>query len=359
MDLPATDGRTAAGTRRKWLPRVIGGIIAIIAVTWGVREYIWSLHHESTDNAQLDGHITVIAPRVQAFVSRVLVDDNQHVKAGDTLVVLDDRDLKVRLQQAEADLANAEAAAGNARRGGQARSQLAWSRAQQASAEAAIASADANFKKAASDLERIRGLAANKIISAQQLDAAQAAYDASVAELESARKQAAAAADQVSMYGAALSGAGARFEAAQSAVDNARLQLSYVHILAPTDGVIAKRSAEAGALVQIGQTLMSIVPDHGLWVTANLKETQLEHVKVGDAATFTVDAYGDHEFHGHIESLSPATGARFALLPPDNATGNYTKVVQRVPVRIAVDGPPDPAYPLRPGMSVVPTITTR
>jgi membrane fusion protein (multidrug efflux system) len=265
----------------------------------------------------------------------------------------------VRLQQAEADLANAEAGAGNARRGGQARSQLAWSRAQQASAQAAIASADANFKKAAADVERIRGLAANKIISAQQLDAAQAAYDASVAELESARKQAAAAADQVSMYSAALSGAGARFEAAQSAVDNARLQLSYAYILAPTDGVIAKRSAEAGALVQIGQTLMSIVPDHGLWVTANLKETQLEQVKVGDAATFTVDAYGDHEFQGHVESLSPATGARFALLPPDNATGNYTKVVQRVPVRIAVDSPPDPVHPLRPGMSVVPTITTR
>ncbi len=359
MDLPATDARGAAGTRRKWLPRIIGGIIAITAVTWGVRKYVWSLHHQSTDNAQLDGHITVIAPRVQAFVSRILVDDNQHVKAGDTLVVLDDRDLKVRLQQAEADLANAEAGAGNARRGGQARSQLAWSRAQQASAQAAIASADANFKKAAADLERIRGLAANKIISAQQLDAAQAAYDASVAELESARKQAAAAADQVSMYSAALSGAGARFEAAQSALDNARLQLSYAYILAPTDGVIAKRSAEAGALVQIGQTLMSIVPDHGLWVTANLKETQLEHVKVGDAATFTVDAYGDHDFHGHVESLSPATGARFALLPPDNATGNYTKVVQRVPVRIRVDGPPDPAYPLRPGMSVVPSITTR
>ncbi len=359
MDLPATDGRTAAGARRKWLPLVIGGIVAIAAVTWGVRKYVWSLHHESTDNAQLDGHITVIAPRVQAFVSRVLVDDNQHVKAGDTLVVLDDRDLKVRLQQAEADLANAEASAGNARRGGQARSQLAWSRAQQASAQAAIASADANFKKAAADLDRIRGLAANKIISAQQLDAAQAAYDASVAELESARKQAAAAADQVSMYSAALSGAGARFEAAQSAVDNARLQLGYAYILAPVDGVIAKRSAEAGALVQIGQTLMSIVPDRGLWVTANLKETQLEGVNVGDPATFTVDAYGDHEFQGHVESLSPATGARFALLPPDNATGNYTKVVQRVPVRIAVDGPPDPLYPLRPGMSVVPTITTR
>lgn len=359
IDMPATDTHTGARAWRKRLPLIIGIIVAVAGVSIGVKKYFWGLHHESTDNAQLDGHITVIAPRVQAFVSRVLVDDNQHVKAGDTLVVLDDRDLKVRLQEAEADLANAEAAAGSAKRSGQARSQLAWSRAQQASAQAAIASAEASYKKASADLERIRGLTENKIIPAQQFDAAQAAYDAAVAGLESARKQAAAASDQVSVYGAALSGAGARLEAAQSAVDNARLQLSYTYILAPTDGVIAKRNAETGALVQIGQTLMSIVPDRGLWVTANLKETQLDNVRVGDAATFTVDAYGDHVFHGHIVSLSPATGARFALLPPDNATGNYTKVVQRVPVRIAVDDSPDTTLPLRPGMSVVPTITTR
>jgi membrane fusion protein (multidrug efflux system) len=359
MDLPATDTRPEAQTRRRWLPFIIVGLIVAAAATWGVRRYVWGLHHESTDNAQVDGHITTIAPRVQAFVSRVLVDDNQHVKAGDTLVVLDARDLKVKLQQAEADLANATASAGNDRRAGQARAQLAWSRAQEASARATVASAEAGFKKAAADLERIRGLAANKIVPAQQLDAAQAEYDAAVAGLESARKQAAAGADQVVMYGAALSGAGARLEAAQSAVDNARLQLSYTYILAPTDGVIARRSAEVGALVQIGQTLMSLVPNRGLWVTANLKETQLDNIRVGDAATFTVDAYGGHVFHGHVESLSPATGARFALLPPDNATGNYTKVVQRVPVRIAVDDQPDPAFPLRPGMSVVPTITTR
>src|SRR6185436_10983585 len=122
MDLPATDQRAAAGTRRKWLRLVIVGLVVAAAATWGIRRYVWGLHHESTDNAQLDGHITVIAPRVQAFVSRVLVDDNQHVKAGDTLVVLDDRDLKVRLQQAEADFLNARAAAGNDKRGGQARS---------------------------------------------------------------------------------------------------------------------------------------------------------------------------------------------------------------------------------------------
>jgi membrane fusion protein, multidrug efflux system len=209
IDLPATAAEPRVSAWRKRLPLIIGGIVAIVAIAWGVRQYFWGLGHESTDNAQLDGHITVIAPRVQAFVSRVLVDDNQHVKAGDTLIVLDDRDLKVKLQQAESELANAQSAAGSDRRGGQARSQLAWARAQQASAQAAVASAEASHKKAAADLERIRGLAEHKIVPAQQLDAAQAAYDAAVAGLESARKQAAAAGDEVSAYGAALTGAGA------------------------------------------------------------------------------------------------------------------------------------------------------
>ncbi len=359
MDLPGSHAVPEARARRKRLPLILVGVVAIAVAVWAGRKYVYSLSHVATDNAQLDGHITVIAPKVQAFVSRVLVDDNRHVKAGDTLVVLDDRDLVVRLQQAEADLANARAAAGGAHGAGQASAQLAWSHAQQASAQANVVSAEANFKKAAADLERIRGLAANRIVPAQQLDAAQAAYDAAAAELESARKQSAAAGDQVSAYGAALSGAGARLAAAEAAADNARLQASYAYILAPTDGIVAKRSAEVGALVQPGQTLMSIVPDHDVWVTANLKETQLEHVAVGDKASFTVDAYPGHVFHGHVESLSPATGARFSLLPPDNATGNFTKVVQRVPVRIAVDDPPDPARPLRPGMSAVVDIATK
>jgi membrane fusion protein (multidrug efflux system) len=142
-------------------------------------------------------------------------------------------------------------------------------------------------------------------------------------------------------------------------VDNARLQLSYATLLAPDAGVVAKRNAEPGALVQIGQNLLSLVPEENVWVTANLKETQLAKVQVGDEAEFSVDAYPGRTFHGKVESLSPATGARFALLPPDNATGNFTKVVQRVPVRVAVDNTADPAHPLRPGMSVDVTITTR
>jgi len=280
------------------------------------------------------------------------------VKAGDTLVILDQRDLVVRLAQAEAELRNAQAAVGSRQSAGQATAQLQATRAEAASAQATIAAAEAGYRQANADYERYRQLAASRIIPAQQLDAAQASRDAAAANLEAARRRAAAATSQVSASGAALRGADARLAAAESAVEQVRLQLGYATLLAPNDGVVAKRSAEPGALVQIGQSLMSLVPEKDLWVTANLKETQLVKVAVGDRVEFSVDAYPGRKFQGRVESLSPATGARFALLPPDNATGNFTKVVQRVPVRIAVSDTVDPAHPLRPGMSVDVTITT-
>jgi membrane fusion protein (multidrug efflux system) len=344
--------------KKRRLPLIIVGTLVVVLGVWALQRYLYSRHHVSTDNAQVDGHITVIAPRISAFIGRVLVDDNQHVKTGDTLVVLDDRDLRVRLEQAEAELRDAEAAVGTRGRAGQAQAELQATRAQAASAAASVAAAESDYKKAAADLERYRGLAAQKIISAQQLDAAQAAYEAAAANLQAVQKQASAAGSQVSASGAALRGADARLAAAQAAVDNARLQLGYARITAPTAGVIAKRNAETGALVQPGQSLMSIVPDRDVWVTANLKETQLANVRTGDPVEFTVDAYPGRKFTGRVESLSPATGARFSLLPPDNATGNFTKVVQRVPVKIAVDQPSDSAHLLRPGMSVDVDIAT-
>ena len=350
--------RPASRPKRKQLPLLILAVLVLVLGAWGIRRYLYSRHHVSSDNAQVDGHITLIAPRIGAFISRILVDDNQHVTSGDTLVVLDDRDLQVKLEQAEADLRAAEAAGGTRGRSGQAKSEFQASRAQAASVEATVTAAEADYTRAKADLERYRQLAAQKIVSAQQLDAAQAAFDAAAANLESARKQASAAGNQVSASGAAVRGADARLAAAQAAVDNARLQVGYARITAPVSGIIAKRNAETGALVQPGQSLMSIVPDSNVWVTANLKETQLTNVKVGDSVEFTVDAYPGRKFKGRVESLSPATGARFALLPPDNATGNFTKVVQRIPVKIAVQQPSDTSPPLRPGMSVDVDIAT-
>lgn len=358
MDVPVA-APAAERSRPRWLPFAIIGVLVLAGATWGVRRYLFSRHHVTSDNAQVDGHITVISPRISGFVARVLVDDNQHVRAGDTLVVLDDRDTRVRLQQAEADLHTAESSVTSGGRAGQAEAQLQATRAQAASAEAAIASAEAGYRKAAADLERYRGLAAKQIISAQQLDAADEAAESARANLEAARKQAAAAGSQVSASGAAVRGADARLASAEAAVANARLQQSYTALTAPVSGIVARRSAEPGALVQVGQNLLSLVPDRDVWVTANLKETQLATVRIGDPVDFTVDAYPGRTFRGKVESLSPATGARFALLPPDNATGNFTKVVQRIPVRVAVEQPDSGPTPLRPGMSVEVTIATQ
>jgi len=348
-----------AAASRPWRHALLAvGLLALTLGVWGVKQYLYARRHVTTDNAQIDGHVTVIAPRISGFIERVLVEENQQVHAGDTLVLLDPRDLAVRLQQAEADLENAKAAVGTERHAGQAAAQLQATRAEAASAQAAVAATEANERKAAADLERYRGLAIKRIVSAQQLDAAQASFDGAQANLEAARRHAAAAGSQVTAATAALRGAGARLASAAAAVEDARLQWTYATITAPADGMVARRSAEPGAQVQVGQHLMSLVPDRELWITANLKETQLAGVRVGDPVEFTVDAYPGRSFHGSVESLSPATGARFALLPPDNATGNFTKVVQRVPVRIAVVQDADAAAPLRPGMSAEVTITT-
>jgi membrane fusion protein (multidrug efflux system) len=332
---PARDdaerGTPTPPTRRRRIVLSVLGVALLGLIAGGVRKIIWSRSHVSTDNAQVDGHILPVLPKVGGFVDAVRVEENQPVHAGDTLIVLDDRDFRVRLQQADADLAMALANAGSRQRVGQ--------------ADAAVQQAAVNAGRAHSDLERIAPLAAQGIVSSQQLDAAQATVRSSEAALAAAR--------------AALRGADARVAAARSARDQAALQLSYTRILAPTSGVVSKKNVEVGQLVQPGQPLMSVVPLDDVWVTANLKETETADVTTDDPVDVTVDAYPGRHFAGRVESLSPATGARFSLLPPDNATGNFTKVVQRIPVRIRLDQPNDPTHPLRPGMSVVATITTK
>ena len=319
----------SGGSRRTIF--IIMGVVLLGLVAVGVRRWIYSLNHVSTDNAQVDGHIIPILPKVGGYVVDVRTDENRSVKAGDTLVVLDDRDFKARLAQAEADLAVALAGVSNRARVGQ--------------AEAQVAQAQANAEKAHADLERIKPLAEKDIVPKQALDAAEATARAADAALASAQ--------------AALLGADARVAAARAARDQAALSLSYTRISAPAEGVVSKKSVELGQLVQPGQPLMSLVPLSDVWVTANLKETQIQDVTAGDPVDFTVDAYPGVHFCGKVESISPATGAKFSLLPPDNATGNFTKVVQRLPVRIRQCGPQDPKRELRPGMSVVATIQTK
>jgi len=241
---------------------------------------------------------------------------------------------------------------GSAQRAGQLTAQLAAAEATVAGTSAMIQSAAVNLRKAAADLERTRGLAAKQIVAAQQLDAAQASYDAANATLDAMQRNKLAAEAQVGAATAALTGADARVAATRAALATALVQQGWTVIRSPMAAIVTKRTVEAGSLVQPGQTAMTLVPVEAIWITANVKETRLGAVAVGDTVEFTVDSYLDHRFLGVVESISPATGAKFALLPPDNATGNFTKVVQNVPVRIAIAQPLDPKYPLRPGMSV-------
>jgi membrane fusion protein (multidrug efflux system) len=326
--LSATAEPKPGGQRRTVF--AIMGVVLLALVALGARRWIYGLSHVSTDDAQADGHIIPILPKVGGFVTEVRVDENRSVKAGDTLVMLDDRDYRARLAQADADLAVALAGVSNRARVGQ--------------AEAQVEQAQANALKAHADLDRLRPLAVQDIVSKQQLDAAEAAASAADAALAAAQ--------------AGLLAADARVGAARAARDQAALNLSYTRLTAPFFGVVSKKTVELGQLVQPGQPLMSVVPLDDVWITANLKETEIENVKPGEPVDFTVDAYPGLHFRGHVESLSPATGARFSLLPPDNATGNFTKVVQRVPVRIRPDKV-DAGHPLRPGMSVVVTIATK
>jgi membrane fusion protein (multidrug efflux system) len=333
-------------------PLIVLGIVALGSAAWGGKQLLYSRSHVVTDNAQVDGRLLPVASKLQGFVVRVPVEDNQVVKAGDTLFVIDARDLDARVAQARADLDAALAMSGSAKHAGQLTAQLAAAEATAEGSSAAIHNAEVNLRKATADLERTRGLAAKQIVAAQQLDAAEAAVDAAKAMLDVAQRNKIAAQAQVGAANAALTGADARVAATRAALATAEVQRGWAVIVSPMAAIVTKRTIGPGALVQPGQTAMMLVPIEEIWVTANVKETRLGHVVVGDSVEFTVDSYRDHKFMGTVESISPATGARFALLPPDNATGNFTKVVQNVPVRIAIAQPIDPAYPLRPGMSV-------
>ena len=319
--------------RRAVLPLGIALLLALLA--WGVIAWSHALNTVGTDDAQVEGHMIPVLARVGGYTQAVNAHENQAVQQGDTLVVLDDRDLRARLEQANADLSVALAGSGS---NGQAVAQLR-------AAHDLVSQAQADAQKASADLSRARTLANQKMISRQDLEAAEASSASANAALAAARSRAIAAeAQSRGAEGEALS--------QRAAADEATLELSYTRIVAPRGGVVAKKGIEVGQLVQPGQPLLVIVPLDDVWVVANLKETQIKHLRPGDRAVFVADSYPGRRYRGHVESLSPATGAKFSLLPPDNATGNFVKVVQRVPVKIVLDGPNDPNYPLRPGMSV-------
>lgn len=408
---PSNGDRAAGGTAppmgpaRRWLrhPLRLGALAAacLIVGLVAAHYYTYSLDHESTDDAFIAGDVVAVSPRVASSVAAVLVTDNQHVKRGDVLVELDSRDLAVTLARARANLeaANArqrsaeinvrvtdttagagvaQAAAGAeaaARQVDTARSRLEQARAQ-------VTAAAAEAMRAHGDVERYERLFQYRAVSAQERDRAVAVDRSAAAALEAAQKAEQAARDglrqtesqlgeakarlasakaapsQVAYSRSQVDTARAEIAQAEAAVRQAQLDLSYTRIVAPEAGRITRKSVEPGAYVQVGQPLLSIVPDR-LWVVANFKETQLRVMRAGQPVAITVDAYPERTFRGHVDSIQAGSGAAFSLLPPENATGNYVKVVQRVPVKILFDDPPDPHYVLGPGMSVVPTVTVR
>jgi membrane fusion protein (multidrug efflux system) len=409
----AADKDTARGRlagRGRWL-----ALVAVVIVA-GVLIYLWrTAGRVSTDDAQVDGHITQVAARVGGTVTKVNVKENQYVEAGVVLVELDPRDYQVAVDRARAELADAQANASGAATGipltqvstaagvqtatggfeeaqagvAVADRQVEAARAQLVAAQARQREKEATAVKATRDVERLKGLAAKQEIAQQQYDAAVAAADSARASADAAKSDVSAAESAVAVAeqrarqargGAAQAQAAlqasrtgpeqlrvtkaradvanARVQQMTSALAQAELNLERTKITAPTAGVVSRKSVEMGQVIQAGQPLFALVSLDDVWVTANYKETQLKRVQPGQRAKVKVDGL-DHEFDAHVDSIAAATGARFSLLPPENATGNYVKVVQRVPVKIVFEPGQDPDHRLRPGMSVAPTIYTK
>ena len=398
-------------------PRVRLIIGAVLLLVIGAAAWVWmTANRESTDDAQVDARVTQISSRVGGTVTKVAVNDNQVVEAGAVLIELDPRDYQVAVDKARAELADAEATAVAAQntipitsttaasqvttaRGGVAQAQSGVSasgkeveaaRARLTTAQAHVREVEANATRAARDVERLRGLLAKDEVSQQQFDTASAAADAQRAAVESARSQVAEAEagirvaesrlaqahageqqahaelqaaqtgpSQIAATRARASAATARVQQARATLAQAELNVQYTTVKAPARGIVSKKGINVGQVVQAGQPLLALVQIDDVWVTANFKETQLKDVRPGQRAVIEVDAYGGRTFKGKVDSIAGATGARFSLLPPENATGNFVKVVQRVPVKIVLDPGQDPDHLLRPGMSVTPTVYTR
>lgn len=323
-------------------------ILAVVLIAGGI--YGWNRlqyarAHESTDDAQVEGDVYPILPRVSGPVLKVYVDDNQVVKRGDTLVTIDPADYIQRVNAAQAALVAAQAQVVAAR------AQVGTAQANVRTAQTTIGVSEANRTRLQQDLQRSTKLRKDDIIPQSDYDAVQANLRATTAQRSTAQDQVTVARQQVIATQQQIGVAQAIVKQRQADLDNAKLQLSYTTLVAPGDGIVSKKSVQPGQVVSPGQQLIGLVSSGKTWVIANFKETQLEEMKVGQKAKLEVDAYPNEEFEGHIESLSAATGARFALLPPDNASGNFVKVTQRVPVKIVLDKI-DPQHPLRAGMSV-------
>ncbi|GHA45940.1 hemolysin D [Photobacterium aphoticum] len=315
---------------------------------WGYGQYF-----ESTDNAYLHGDITNISPKVAGYITQSYVTDNQAVKAGDLLAQIDDRDFIAALDQAKANLAVNQAAIGNFI----AQQQLQRTKISQSKSQ--IASAQAEYDRAKQQVARTRSLLTRNYSSQDELDSMLAHEKVTAAQLAEAQANYQGQKDQLAVLASQIKQAEAAVTEAKAECEKAQLNLDYTRIYAPVDGIVGKRSLRVGLYVQPGMPLMSLVPTENVWIEANFKETQLAGIHQGQSVNVEIDAYPGQPLEGIVQSFSPATGAKFALLPPENATGNFTKIVQRVPVKITIPDQKALKGRLIPGLSVVATVDTR
>jgi membrane fusion protein (multidrug efflux system) len=338
--------------KKKRTAPIILGIVLLVAIVLGINEYIYYSHVQNTDDAQVLSNIDPVVTRITDYVTSINFQDNQQVTKGQVLVQLDDKDLILKEQQAEADLANIQA-------------NVAVAKANAESIESSVATAkdeiDAaqiTFSKDSVDFDRYQNLYKDGSITKEQFDNAKAAKQSAAKQVDIARRKYESAEKQYEVAQANLSSSQTNVAIKQSAVDYAKLQLSYATITAPVSGKASKRSIEVGQLVQGGSPLMAIVED-SMWIEANFKETQMNDMKIGQTADIEIDALDGRKISGTISSFAGATGTIFSLLPPDNAAGNFVKVVQRVPIKIVLDTKNDLYKQLRPGLSVEVTVKVK
>jgi membrane fusion protein (multidrug efflux system) len=339
-------------TSRRPLVIAIAAAVGVCAVIGGTLWWLEARHYVSTDDAFIDVHVVRVAPQVAGRVAFVPVDDNQVIQAGQLLVQIDPATLQAKLAQAEANQANAVGTLAQAR----AQSLVVEANTEQASAQVSVAEADASNAKIT--LARDEALVAKQALARQILDDATAKAATTAATLVAAQKNVSASVAQRAVNASQIQAAEAAVKSAAALTEQARLDLSYGNVVASEAGTITHKNVSRGDYVQVGQNLIALVPLN-VWVTANFKETQLDAMRVGQPVDIRVDAYPEKIFHGHIDSFQRGSGPAFSLLPPENATGNYVKVVQRIPVKIVFDDPPDPNLPLGPGMSALPTVKVR
>ena len=331
----------------------VGAVILIVAIVGAVLYWLHARHFEVTDDAFVDTHIVRLAPQISGRVTRVLVNDNQLVGPNQPLVDIDSADVQTKVAQSQAQKAQAQAQVDNAK------VQIAVNRAGYQQALADARAAEAQAINAARDQTRYHTLQSLNAaaVSQQQLDQADAQARQTAAQRDSAVKAAKARADQITASITQVKSGEEKVKAAQSVLDEANINLGYAHIVAPVFGHIAQKSVAVGNYVEPGAQLRAIVPLN-TWITANYKETQLALMRPGQKATIKVDACPKDRIEGHVDSIQRGAGQAFGILPPENATGNYVKVVQRVPVKIVLDHPPADC-PLGPGMSVEPSVRVR